>query len=270
MHYYTTKACRANVAKIKPVGDGSEMKAQLPSVQEKFARAFIDLQKELSEAAYDNSSLSNNAFDSLTSLTEMRNKPKKARPSRKHETDPLAILTEMGKPKMRRRKESDPLAILSEIEKPKRKKIRGEATRAAPFNRDRSEECSGGGFMRENVLPKKILLRGRLQKRLISESAVAAELEAKKGLSTSNRKFQEKNPYVDDESVSRQIMSNWAAIEDEMKRSSTCSCGSKDVQSNCNITGRNDATKGEIWGNKDRAEVVARCTCMRCGKTWNE
>jgi len=63
----------------------------------------------------------------------------------------------------------------------------------------------------------------------------------------------------------------WDDIERSMRPTTKCSCGSTDVGTDCNITGRNnDMAKGETWGNKNRSDVVVRYSCGRCGKTWNE
>eukprot|EP00569_Conticribra_weissflogii_P000543 CAMPEP_0171354126 /NCGR_PEP_ID=MMETSP0878-20121228/44545_1 /TAXON_ID=67004 /ORGANISM="Thalassiosira weissflogii, Strain CCMP1336" /LENGTH=583 /DNA_ID=CAMNT_0011860089 /DNA_START=68 /DNA_END=1822 /DNA_ORIENTATION=+ len=50
------------------------------------------------------------------------------------------------------------------------------------------------------------------------------------------------------------------------------SCGSSKIESHGNITSRNnDVRKGEVWGMKDRGEmVVERYRCLNCGKVWNE
>lgn len=65
--------------------------------------------------------------------------------------------------------------------------------------------------------------------------------------------------------------SSWDAIEQSMRPTVRCSCGSTDVSTDLNITGRgNDMPKGETWGSKDRSDVVVRYRCGRCGKTWNE
>jgi hypothetical protein len=73
----------------------------------------------------------------------------------------------------------------------------------------------------------------------------------------------------------------WEDMEKEMTRDITsgsnassklCTCGSKDVEIEGTVTSRNnDMMKGEVWGMKDRAEmVVERLHCLACGKTWNE
>ena len=57
------------------------------------------------------------------------------------------------------------------------------------------------------------------------------------------------------------------------KSSIACStCGSTNIEVNGNITSRNnDVMKGEVWGMKERSEVVVeRCRCLSCGKMWNE
>lgn len=65
--------------------------------------------------------------------------------------------------------------------------------------------------------------------------------------------------------------SSWDAIEQSMRPTVRCTCGSTDVSNDLNITGRaNDMPKGETWGFKDRSDVVLRYRCSRCGKTWNE
>mmetsp|Transcript_8548 Transcript_8548/g.18178 ORF Transcript_8548/g.18178 Transcript_8548/m.18178 type:complete len:428 (-) Transcript_8548:52-1335(-) len=50
------------------------------------------------------------------------------------------------------------------------------------------------------------------------------------------------------------------------------SCASTNIESHGNITSRNNAVrKGEVWGMKDRGEMVMeRYRCLNCGKVWNE
>ena len=49
----------------------------------------------------------------------------------------------------------------------------------------------------------------------------------------------------------------------------TCSCGSRDTQRLGSISSRNqDVRKGEIWGSKDREDMI-RYRCNQCGKSWN-
>ena len=65
--------------------------------------------------------------------------------------------------------------------------------------------------------------------------------------------------------------SSWDNIEQSMRPTVQCTCGSTDVSNDLNITGRgSDMPKGETWGSKDRSDVVVRYRCGRCGKTWNE
>jgi hypothetical protein len=58
-------------------------------------------------------------------------------------------------------------------------------------------------------------------------------------------------------------------INPSSKDTIACSCGSRDTQRMGNISNRNqDVRKGEIWGAKDREDMV-RYRCNKCGKSWN-
>jgi hypothetical protein len=73
----------------------------------------------------------------------------------------------------------------------------------------------------------------------------------------------------------------WEDVEKEMTRDITsgnsasskkCTCGSCDVEISGKVTSRNtEMMRGEVWGMKNRSEIVVeRCRCLECGKTWND
>jgi hypothetical protein len=61
-------------------------------------------------------------------------------------------------------------------------------------------------------------------------------------------------------------------VDDILTDQVTCTCGSQQVQIVSSNSNRNqDVSKAETWGIKDRHdEIVSRCVCAKCGKTWNE
>ena len=51
----------------------------------------------------------------------------------------------------------------------------------------------------------------------------------------------------------------------------TCSCGSTDIIDVGNVTSRNQCSKEEVWGGKDRVDdVILKYRCNKCGKSWQE
>jgi len=302
LHYYTTGAHRSRsshprlstttatamttpsiAAKKKSSSllvESQRMDRQLPKVQELFAEAFIELQREIGEE-------SARIFQSAASSE-----------------DPLALLLDPAATSSASRS-----AISRSFRRlnPKRsskynisdkKRHTKQATR-------RCEEDSEGGFLREAVLPERLR---KLQNPDVNLDGFANKYSRDSpdgnrkrpatGPNTTTKK--PSNPYQKRRQKSptnpwNQILdscdgennrkkgtkSKWEDIEKEMicnitsdngASSKTCSCGSTDVEINGNVTSRNnDMMKGEVWGMKNRSEMaVERCHCRACGKTWNE
>lgn len=173
------------------------------------------------------------------------------------------------------KQKSDPLSILNNFRsKPKKKKP------PAPKRKDADD--AAGGFLRSVPIPE----RFRKTQEAMARSH-QKEIKEISSASISHATRSEGNPYKK-RKASRQSIWKLAAKPPEEesennigKHSSTteifshgyaCSCGATDVQTYGNITSRNnDVAKAETWGFKDRSDdVIVRCRCNSCGKTWNE
>jgi len=242
LHYYTTRAVRMDPAKVRPAGNGSELRRQLPAMQDLFSEAFSDLKKDIAEESAR--SFAASASDPLGMLHDARRKPSTKR------------------------------------------------QRKGPAKRKDNPESANeneGGFIRNIALPERYMQQQRKQKKL-EASTMKPPPSGKKNTSKSVLKGQS-NPYkrrkhakasiwnlaLDNSSAGADFeegdatKSSWEDVERSMMPTVVCTCGSKEVQSDGNVTGRTgDIAKGETWGNKDRSEVVIRYRCLRCGKAWNE
>mmetsp|Transcript_58574 Transcript_58574/g.174398 ORF Transcript_58574/g.174398 Transcript_58574/m.174398 type:complete len:273 (-) Transcript_58574:181-999(-) len=239
VHYYTTRVVRMDPAKVRHMGDGSELRKQLPAVQSLFSEAFTDLKKDIAEES--------------------------ARAFAVSGSDPLAMLHDA------RRKPA----------------MKSQVRRSAPVERHTDE--NEGGFMRDVALPERYLKQQMKQKEI--QFSPKKAFSARKTSTAKSLLKVQSNPYKrrkqskasiwnmalespdtaaesEEQSLTR---SSWESVERSMKPTAICSCGSKEVQTDGNVTGRaGDIAKGETWGNKDRSEVVVRYRCLRCGKAWNE
>uniref|UniRef100_A0A8J9RZN5 Uncharacterized protein n=1 Tax=Phaeodactylum tricornutum TaxID=2850 RepID=A0A8J9RZN5_PHATR len=237
IHYYSSSAVRTDV-KYVTVLDQEELNRQLPAVQELFSEAYVSLQQELSEQS--------------------------ARAFSRHQHDPLAILHDLNK----------------------------KSRKAPPAATPKKVDYSAGGFIREVPLPERLLhtqqQQARLQSHLISrmEKASDSARPTSKISDLSRRRPSSRKSIwnvVMDQPTKKQNSAK-GEISTERKKyaihpdttivdDTTCSaCGSHQVEIVGSNTSRNqDATKGEIWGNKDRGdETVTRYRCLNCARTWNE
>lgn len=75
-----------------------------------------------------------------------------------------------------------------------------------------------------------------------------------------------------DKSIKSNLSQSQSIINDHFVKNIKCTCGSTKVESQGNITGRNnDVHKAEIWGIKrDNDVVTTRLRCLECGRIWNE
>jgi len=174
-----------------------------------------------------------------------------------------------------KKQKSDPLSILNNFRsKPKKKK--------PPAPKKQEGIDASGGFLRSVPIPERFRRTQEAMSRTEQD-----EIKAASAASSSRIPNLDGNPYKK-RKASRQSIWKLAAKPPEKeiekkgeKQSATreifslgyeCSCGATDVHSFGNITSRNnDVAKAETWGFKDRAdEVVVRCRCNVCGKTWND
>lgn len=290
LHYYTTGAYRNRNNHSKPTKTSSSstattttgisakkksssllvdcqrMEKQLPKVQELFAEAFVELQKDIGEE-------SARAFQSVATAE-----------------DPLALL--LGS-----------TASHDALSRPVQNSIyHKKPSQQKTTTKDQLE----GGFIREAALPERFRKLQNPSARdgfaSANNNKVSTNTSRKRPFSTFDATTtQPTNPYqrkpptniwnqiVDAKDGIQRVKKGkmkWEDVEKEMTRDITstgdktynasskkCSCGSSDVEISGNITSRNnDMMKGEVWGTKSRAEVVVeRFHCLVCGKTsWND
>lgn len=266
LHYYTTGAHRSrhsqsstgetgNVSKKKSslFVDRNRLEKQLPQVQELFAEAFLELQREIGEESARSFQLAATA------------------------DDPLALLLNSSQVAASR---------------PFRKQYPGHRKHNFPRQKSVDDDLEGG-FIREAVLPER--LRKLQNPKDLDEFASQYNRNSTDFTTVtrpSNPHHRKQKPPIN---VWNQVLDSndgktkskkeskktWEDMEKEITRditsgndalSKSCTCGSKDVEIKGNVTSRNnDMMKGEVWGMKDRAEIVVeRCHCRSCGKTWNE
>lgn len=297
LHYYTTGAHHSShpqstkttsattsiAAKKKSSSllvESQRMDQQLPEVQELFAEAFIELQREIGEE-------SARVFQSAANAE-----------------DPLALLLDATAPSAS--------ASRSAISRPFRRQSPGKSRynlsskkQSTKQSTRQGESDSEGGFLREAVLPERLrkLQNPNLGVNIFASkySTDSSAMSRKRSAGRSNmitntpsnpyqqRRQKPTNPWNqildsrhNDANHSKKMpKTKWEDIEKEMISNITsgnsvsskkCTCGSTNVETNGSVTSRNnDMTKGEVWGMKDRSEaVVERWHCLDCGKTWNE
>lgn len=290
LHYYTTGAHRSGrppnssatsatslASKKKSSSllvESQRMERQLPKVQEIFAEAFTQLQKDIGEE-------SARAFRSASAAD-----------------DPLGMLLSS----------TAPSASRSAIPRSKSRQNTGSSKASASRN-NRSRDDLEGGFIREAALPEKLRkLHNPTQldgfaskyngdsaaaqrKRPAPRSNTAASAAVSASSKPRNPYQRKHNPpsniwnqildskYGNGDTSERKKM-KFEDIEKQMvdnitsgsaASTVTCACGSTNVEISGNVTRNNDMMKGEVWGAKNRAEtVVERCHCRSCGKQWNE
>ena len=247
------------------------MEKQLPKVQELFAEAFIELQKEIGEE-------SARAFKSASTAD-----------------DPLALLMDPTGAS------SSTISRSSFRKQKSRNNSSSSNNRKKPQTKSNANDELEGGFIRETKLPERLR---KLQNPQTFESRYGvgspSSMPRKRHATISNNatKSSSTNPYdrkkqKPSTNIWNQVLDNPSSkkkatkkkmkfddIEREMINNITagsnaslitCSCGSTNVNIDGNVTRNNDMMKGEVWGAKSRSEdVVERCHCLACGRTWNE
>jgi hypothetical protein len=283
LHYYTTRAARSfPVNRVTPIGDGTELQLQLPLVESLFSEAFVELKHEISEGV---------AKQSLYHPSSL---------------DPLSILWKKGKTgssasgtRIRRASSSqeawqplapDPLSILysSSFSARTVKHASGKkSTMQRKVAVKPTPAATEGGFIRQIKIPE------RLHHNLKSASAElntdfsgADETTLDASLPYSEAPC---NPYkrrkksnltywsipttsglIEQQATRKQVQKNW--MEEIVQPKDKClSCGSSEVKLDFSVNGRNDEmAKGEIWGKKDRSDVMHSYRCLHCGKMWSD
>jgi hypothetical protein len=248
-HYYTTSACRES--KRTRVIDPKTLEEQLPEQQELFAEAYMQLRDEL---------------NGLCLETFAKNKD-----------DPLSVLSDLNK---------------TSSNHCMKKRFPSSTSRLPSSSRDIGE---GGGFLRHVPVPERLLDKQR--KQLLHQQKLTERMNraaaATKTLRDPSRRRQPTRksiwnvildanrntrkpppPPLQMEKHEKTIQDNNAIHCNKNPCSGPkCTCGSNDVQIlSSNTSSRDeDMAKAETWGNKDRGgEIIMRCQCLKCGKTWNE
>ena len=239
-HYYTTNAVRNT--KALRVLNYDEVNAQLKDMQSIFAEAFVELQKDIAEAL-----------------------------ARDESIDPLSALTKSSGSVLKLKKKKSMFA---------RDLAKGNVVQIKS-SYEKEEEISGG-FFKQKVTPDKLIrLEQDQSKNSVFKAMIPDDTTTNKTSSKSSIQF---NPY---NRRKTKRVSYWNIGEDNEDKKvkapdkpreqnetnyfqTECSCGSNDIIIEGNMGGRNDISKGETWGSKEKPDVFERCRCNRCGKVWNE
>ena len=286
LHYYSTGVHRdlssAKHARIRKsrslLVENGRIAEQLPAVQEVFAEAFVDLQRQLGE-------------ESALALTGAASKSNE---------DPLAALLESTS-KM-------PSMLLSSSFRRSsstgRKKKKGDKiNRQQPVGANDDLE---GGFLRDRELPEEFKKLQRPEKLETyarkmgvdrADPAEAKRPSAGTAVTAENPYRRRKRPrqnlwnqvldsQAPDQRQGKGVKGtpkmNFAQMERAMidditgsaggdDRGVLCpSCGSSSIEVRSGVTSKNnEMSKGEVWGRKETDPVVERCCCRECGKAWN-
>jgi len=237
-----------------------EINRQLSDMQQIFAEAYVELQKDISETLAQEA-----ASDPLDALFQK----KKSRSRRKN------VIIDSNKFKQKAP------AIYSE----KFQRKGGGHNYSSTRNTMEMEEKTSGGFFRESEQVRALVeaqqQRNSQQKVYNNRDTADTQIKASAVKDSEYNPYKRRKPNKKSywsvggensaaESSSQQDMgkSDDVALKVHVPR---CSCGSDDVEYDGTLVGRNsDMAKGETWGNKDRDEVVERYRCLRCGKVWDE
>lgn len=242
LHYYSTSAVREREAVT--VIDSSLLQEQIPSVQELFAEAFIQLQQAIQEETMQTLYMNTNTTDNSSSINH----------------DPLAVVNDWH------RRRSPKLLITKKPSIPK-------TTTAA---------ATEGGFLRNTPLPPRWLEKQQQQAKKQQELEKRMKLASMTDLTRKrkptrtniwNQVSQDNNNNMNTTNNTSTTKTNLSMDNVIVDSNPTCSsCHSNNVIQMGNWTSRNgDMAKGETWGSKDRGDdVLGRYQCQKCGKVWNE
>lgn len=244
------------------------MEKQLPQVQEIFAEAFIELQKDIGEESARSFQLTAAADDPLALLLDDRatsrpsfRKQKKNNYHQQKSTSSNDGLMEGG--------------FLRETPVPERYRKLHSPKKLKEYAEYASSQCTPLTSQKKRLLPMSnattstTLPTNQITKKTPINlwNQVLDSNDGSKNIITSKKKITTKE--------------KWEVLEKEMIRDITsegyastknCKCGSKDINIEGRVNSRNnDMTKGAVWGMKDRSElVIERLQCQTCGRTWNE
>jgi len=277
LHYYTTTAVHAEPQHVKVLdqividqqvrGLESELNpaSQKLNVQELFAEAFVQLQQELAQESL-----------TIVAVDEDRRPPIKN--PRKLDNDPLSMLLhDLGRKKRRLKPPPPPPPPV-------------------PSARDAASSSSkgGGGFLRPVPIPERLRKTQQQQAKIQAEQTARMNqaASAKSIVDTSKRRKVSRrsiwNSVMDQQEDDTTAGSTLASSSTTTKNNTSvpnntfreidlrvegvlCSCGSTNIMDIGSVTSRNQCSKEEVWGGKDRIdEVVLKYRCNDCGKVWQE
>mmetsp|Transcript_15909 Transcript_15909/g.22659 ORF Transcript_15909/g.22659 Transcript_15909/m.22659 type:complete len:322 (-) Transcript_15909:187-1152(-) len=256
LHYYTTRACRADPSKVKIIGEGtgednekcisvgyenksSELRFQLPSSQDLFHEAFTRLQKDISTE-------SERHFQTKSSdpLSILHQDAQLSKPNRKIKM-PSAILTHKS-------------ATILQVEKITK----------------RNEDNEGGFILTQSRCERAIIDKQQRQCQDIEKLMAMSKVDGNPYKKRKSTKVNFQNLALsNDESVRKKIkqMVKSSTKGGQWVQIAACICGSSKVELDGSITGvNNDVAKAETWGTKRENDITIRYKCLSCGKIWNE
>jgi hypothetical protein len=267
LHFYTTDACRfvsdpERYNMVAKVVDPDELQIQLPAQQELFAEAYLQIQQGINDA-----------------MTEQQQQQQQQQTLNSDATTDL------------RQNTDDPLSILSDLNKHRNY---NKSFLKFPKKKLKQREFPEGGFLRDIAIPERLVNVQEEQIRQQQELSARMNDTSKslsKGTSTSDitqrRKSTRTNVWniisqderklavISSKEPSTTQMTNDDSVTIELTRTDhnvNCTCGSNKVEILSSNTNKSqDMAKAETWGNKDRHdEIITRCICNDCGKTWND
>jgi len=277
LHYYTTGAHRSsnsNSGKNSLLVNSSRMEKQLPQVQEIFAEAFIELQKDIGEESARSFQLTASADDPLALLLDDRatsqpsfRKQKKNYFHQQKSTTCIDDLMDGG--------------FLRETPIPERYRKLQSPKKLNEYAEHASSQCNNNNSSAPLISQNKRLLP--MSNATTSTTLPTNQIKKKPPINLWNQVLDSNDDSTNIimSKKKKKTKEKWEVLEKEMTRDITsegyastkiCKCGSKDVNIEGRVNSRNnDMTKGAVWGVKDRSElVIERLHCQTCGRTWNE
>ena len=289
LHFYTTDAChtintnrdsKQQQYTTATILDSIAMQQQLPSQQELFAEAYLQIQQQIQDAIQQQQQQQQQEV--LAATTNVND-------------DPLAIITDLnnGYSNMNSPQKFQPYDSLKAF-LPRRKKLNHTPPIVA------SPE---GGFLRHVPIPERIIQvqqqQVQQQKELIARMNQSSNEVNDDIINNKSRTSYRYIPNTADATQRRKPTRTnvWNIISQEDRNHATttttstrplpddvqqqqhlhdtsvvCTCGSTTVEVLSSNTNKSqDMTKAETWGNKDRHdEIINRYLCHRCGKSWND
>ena len=243
-HYYTTKACRIDTSKVRLLDDNITISRDGEILNKERNDDEFNLQLPYAQEIFRDAftelqrEIANEASKSFQSMVARGN-------------DPLSILMDQPKRELKSKKPEGVKKLKNDI-----------------------DDSNEGGFILQLQSPK--------EKQLMEAQSQRIELAARESVEKiehvnlyKRRKTSSKSSWHlvlnDDKNKNNNINRYKIDFASDVVKGVTCSCGSQEIKSCGNITGRNnDVSKAETWGFKRDNDVSSRYQCLRCNKIWNE